>query len=144
MLKNKKIYQLVWFASLFTKTIYTFIAYNQYKINGSNSHEIMIISILFLVLGIGDVIAGIYLIKNIFKKDSFIIPLFMRLYSRNNDSESEDPHFSVYTISLGLIETSALFGLAGYFYSGDIRIFLILLTISLVAWVFAKPDSQLK
>ena len=142
-MKTKAIifFKLVWTASILTKFIYAYIAYDEYKTVPHLSSEFYPQLIICLLMGIIAVLIGIYFSISAIKIDSKISKIVTKIFIKSQ-IENNNNFFQVFTISLGLIETSALFGLVGFLLSYNLVFLIIMFGLSLAGWLFSYPKNQ--
>ncbi|MBB6480431.1 hypothetical protein [Spirochaeta isovalerica] len=136
---KKKLLTLIWIGDIFTKPIYLFIAWQQYNAGLMEPEIIPMISYIFLGVGIAAAIGGILVIRELSKRDSALFSLYSRFYSQSPGGTGGDPLFGLYTVGLGLVETSSLFALVSYLSTGALRPSLIMVGVWFVAWFFSRP-----
>jgi len=138
-MNKNKLLNVVWIGDIFTKPIYVFIAWQQYSAGLVAPVRASSTSLIFLGIGVVAAIGGILVIRELSKRDSALLSLYSKFYRQNPGGSQGDPRFGLYTLGLGLVESSSLFALISYLMTGTLKISLIMGGVWFIAWFFSRP-----
>lgn len=133
-MNNQKVIPLFWAMSVLSKGIYTFVWYSQRGIELVN--EIPQITYLFAAFGLVVAILGVSLSKKIDNPPEFM----KKMINHKSGGTVVNEALSVTVISLGMIESVAVLGLANSFLNSSPEIFFGFIAVSLIGWALAKPQ----
>ena len=136
---NKKMWKLIWFGVPLTKVVYAYIAYTSRK-EIDNSFQML--SLIILFIGLICSIISILLSRIIFKKSFYENKIVKTLMGSQRNSNDISAIFYLFTMSLGLAESAALFGFVQYIITGNLIVGIILYALSLLAWAFNYPYDK--
>ena len=136
---NKKLWKLIWFGVPLTKVVYAYLAYTTQK-EIDNSFQMLSLIILFIGLICG--IISILLSRIIYKKSFYENKIVKALMGSQRNSNDISAIFYLFTMSLGLAESAALFGFVQYIITGNLIVGIILYAFSLLAWAFNYPSVK--
>ena len=116
MKTQNQLFKLIWFVYPLTKLVYAYIAYSSHT-EIDNSFQTL--CLIFLLIGIASSCISMFLSKKIYKK-SFYENKIVSTFLGNKASNREATTFTLFTMLLGLAESTALFGLVQYLMTGDL------------------------
>ena len=143
MNKNKQtinMMKLIWAGNIFSKGVYTFIAYNTYQnkgltLNTNFTKE----NLIFLVMGILTTFIGTVIARTLFGKTQIAKKIVNKLLTASHQKDTSSAIYGVYMMALGAIETTALFGLVGFIQSVNVVFYAIMMSITVIGWIAANP-----
>lgn len=134
---NKKFFKLLWFGFPLSKLVYAYIAYMNIK-EINNSLEM--INLLFMFIGIITCFTSIFFSKKIFQ-DNFSENKILKAFIGTKNADELSTKFALYTMMLGLAETSALFGLVQFIITGNLIAGAMMFGFCFIAWLFNYPSE---
>jgi hypothetical protein len=135
--------KLMWIATIFSKVVYTIVAYNGYKENGnplSNSWAMPVP--VFLIMGILSALIGVIICRSLMGKIPALKNLANKLVNASNQKDTGSSILNAYLMGLGAIETAAVFGLVGFLPSTNVIFFAIMMSTTIIGWIAANPFSK--
>jgi len=141
--KNKQtmlMMKLIWAGNIFSKGVYTMIAYQGYIAKGTAPSNNWAMPIpFFLVVGIFSALIGIIICRSLMGKIPSLKKLANKLVNASNQSDTASGIFGVYLMGLGAIETAAIFGLVGFIQSANVAFYAIMMSVTVIGWMTANP-----
>lgn len=139
---KKGLFKLVWFVFPLTKLVYAYLAFTKNK-GINNSFEL--INILFIAIGFVASLISIIFSRKIYQKSFYenkIVSFFLGMSGFTKDSPSETTVFNLFTMLLGLAESTALFGFVQFLLTGNLIVGIILFSLCFLAWLFNYPRNN--